>query len=409
MTLIQLMLILTGTSFIFVVLPLVFSRSPKSISQKNANVVIYQDRLRALEEDVSTGQLSDDQFALAKTELDKEVLADTEQADIVYQTYGSNIPLMLVLLLLIPLGTFALYQIWGHGDQLQHIELAQKNASSQPSPAQAETPTPAIEAMVEKLAERLKTRPDDAEGWVMLGRSYSVMKQYPKALAAYEKAYALLGDDPDILVTYADVAAKMNGGDFTGKPAAMITRALAIDPNHPKALLLAGFMHLQTEDFAAAIASWERMKIHMAGQPQWIETADQYIASAKARMLGSPEAQIAPPPALQLSVDISDEVKQQVSADAVVFIFAKAKNGPPMPLGAIKTTVSALPGKFQLGDAQAVTPRFKISDFTDVSLSARIALSGTPGLQAGDFFAESISVKNDHSDTISLVINQQKP
>ena len=97
-----------------------------------------------------------------------------------------------------------------------------------------------IVEMVDKLAQRLKEKPDDAVGWTMLARSYTAMNRFADAVPAYQKALALAGDDANLLADYADALAATQNGKLAGEPAQLIQRALARDPRHVKALALAG-------------------------------------------------------------------------------------------------------------------------------------------------------------------------
>ena len=112
-----------------------------------------------------------------------------------------------------------------------------------------------IEAMVEKLAARLKEQPNDVEGWTMLGRSYAVLGRHEQASAAFKKALELKPDDPALLTDYADTLAASNGGNLEGEPSRLLTRALRHDPNNQKALSLAGICGVQPQGLPAGVAA----------------------------------------------------------------------------------------------------------------------------------------------------------
>ena len=97
-----------------------------------------------------------------------------------------------------------------------------------------------IAAMVDSLAARLKDKPDDAEGWVMLARSYTVLARYRDALPAYRRAIELQPKDAGLLADYADAIAASRDGKADAESTALIERALVIDPKQPKALALSG-------------------------------------------------------------------------------------------------------------------------------------------------------------------------
>jgi cytochrome c-type biogenesis protein CcmH len=138
-----------------------------------------------------------------------------------------------------------------------------------------------IEDMAARLAQRLKQDPKDTEGWAMLARSYAVLGRRDEAVAAYERAVALNGNDASLLADYADALAVTRESRLAGEPAALIERALAIDPNHPKALSLAGTAAFERKDYAAAVSRWEHLlAVAPPGSP-FVEPMRANIAQAR--------------------------------------------------------------------------------------------------------------------------------
>ncbi len=114
-----------------------------------------------------------------------------------------------------------------------------------------------MEALVARLAERMERDPGNAEGWVLLGRSYRVLGRHDDGARAYAKAAALVPGDADVLTGYAHLLSLAQGGGLQGKPAELIARALAVDPDHLDALALSGIAALEAGDATRAIAQWE--------------------------------------------------------------------------------------------------------------------------------------------------------
>ena len=134
-----------------------------------------------------------------------------------------------------------------------------------------------IEANVGKLAKRLEENPNDAQGWVMLGRSYTMMERYADAATAYGRATALKANDASLWTDYAEALALSNGQRLEGKPMEAINRALQIDPNNEKALALAGEAAYQAADYKKAIEYWQKLP---AGSETGKAVSDQ-LAKAK--------------------------------------------------------------------------------------------------------------------------------
>lgn len=113
--------------------------------------------------------------------------------------------------------------------------------------------------LADKLAEKLQSNPDNVEGWGLLARTYMELKLHKEALPAFEKASALQPKDPQLLADYADALATSNGGQFDKKSEDLVDQALALDPAHPKALMLKATIAFNAKNYQAAIDSWEKL------------------------------------------------------------------------------------------------------------------------------------------------------
>jgi cytochrome c-type biogenesis protein CcmH len=142
--------------------------------------------------------------------------------------------------------------------------LGRSSNSGSPPPAAASsaphgTNTDQVASMTDRLAQRLKDQPQDAEGWAMLARSYSVLGRHPEALQAYEKAIALRKDDANLLADYADSLAMKNNRVLAGEPLKLVERALKLEPHNLKALSMAGSEAFDRQDFAKATQYWQQV------------------------------------------------------------------------------------------------------------------------------------------------------
>jgi cytochrome c-type biogenesis protein CcmH len=113
--------------------------------------------------------------------------------------------------------------------------------------------------MTDRLAQRLKGQPQDAEGWAMLARSYSVLGRHPEAIAAYQKAVALGKEDANLLADYADSLAVKNNRVLAGEPLKLVERALKLEPHNLKALSMAGSEAFNRQDYAKAVQFWQQV------------------------------------------------------------------------------------------------------------------------------------------------------
>lgn len=260
-----------------------------------------------------------------------------------------------------------------------------------------------IAAMVDSLAARMKERPDDGEGWTMLARSYTVLGRFGEAVPAYAKAAVLLPTNAGLLADYADAVAAQKGTVGNPESLALIDRALAADPKHPKALALAGTAAYDRGDFAGAVVRWQKIADTMPAGSELLSQVQASIAEAKERMGGGASSKApmatgtASPAAADASavagtVSLDPSLAGQAAPDDTVFVFARAAEGPRMPLAVKRARVADLPLTFRLDDSMAMSPAAKISSTHSVVVSARVSKSGNAMPQPGDLSGESKAI-----------------
>lgn len=272
------------------------------------------------------------------------------------------------------------------------------------NPGQAPT-REQVEAMVAQLAERMQSRPDDAEGWLMLGRAQMMLGRLPEALAAYERRVKLRPDDANTLVDYADALAVQNGRTLEGEPLRLIERALKLEPDHLKALVLAGSAAFDRQDDAKAVRYWDRVVGIGPPEHEVVQMARDGAAAARERGKLAPAAGAAPlagalpaPAALAASavsgtVRLSPQLQAQTSPEDLVFIFARPAEGSRMPLAIVRKQVKDLPVAFTLDDSTSMSPAARLSGAQRVVVGARISKSGQALPQPGDLQGLSEPVK----------------
>lgn len=275
-----------------------------------------------------------------------------------------------------------------------------------------------FEALVAKLEERLAAKPDDPEGFAMLGRSKMALGQLEPALAAYRKSLSLRPQDPHTMADYADALAARADGRIDGEALAVVERVLAIDPDHLKALALAGTAAFQRDDFATAARHWERAA--RTGPPEHVlvkmareaaaEARERVASAAPAPASGAASAAASGPgagavaaaaatkaaptgaagagPALAGVVQLDPALAAQAGPEETVFVLARAADdaGRPtgMPLAILRRQVKDLPLTFTLDDTMAMSPAARLSQATKVVVTARISRSGQAAPQPGD-------------------------
>ncbi len=261
-----------------------------------------------------------------------------------------------------------------------------------------------IEAMVAALLERLKTQPDDAEGWQMLARTYGVQGRHAEAVTAHQRVLTLKPQDAQVLADYADALAMANNRTLDGEPERLILQAVKLDPSNVKALALAGTVAFNHADYKAAVAYWERAVQRAdpaSGYAQQLQGAlDEArqrgglpaAGAAASAAPGTPATASTAAASVTGRVSLQAALKSQVGPDDTVFIFARAPTGSRMPLAILKKKVSDLPLDFKLDDSLAMSPAARLSSVQQVVVGARISKTGNAMPSPGDLQALSAPV-----------------
>lgn len=387
--------------------------------RQSQNIRIARERLAELQQELESGLLAQADYQQARQELEQVLLSDLDMTSgsTPRQLHGRSVAWGVMVF--IPVFSIAGYLLLG---QPQAITIQSQQAASLPQghPAvDGNSKLPSVEEMVARLAKRLESQPNDAEGWYMLGRSYMSMGQYQEAVQALAKARQLLPANPQILLRYADALTMLRNGRISGEPFEMIKQALQLSPNDPTGLWLAGMGYEEQGDHQQAIDHWQRLLPLLKDQPS-IQRINEMIAQAR-QALGQPAtAQTMPTPpvttnvaqqasGIKVHISLDPTVLDKVARDDTVFIFARAEQGPPMPLAVVRKRVRDLPLDVVLNDSMAMMPSMKISSFDRIRVEARISRSGQAKAQPGDWQSNSASVANTTADVIQLKISQQVP
>ena len=415
MIFIVLIFALIAAALFFVLPPLLGRYRVSETLHNELNLAIYQQRLKELEEE-GEDDLSAEQKDSMRQELKKSLLQDMElkegedKAGKLKQRSGM---LATFIGVSIPLLALGLYSVIGPA------ELPEILAGQAVVPTEAQSThkgqLPDVGKMVAKLEQRLQEDPENAEGWQMLGRSYLYMQRYKDAVSAYEKALRLEKNDPQILTDYAEALAMVRQGDMQGKPTEYVQQALKLNPMLPKALWLAGAAKVQIQDYQGAIDYWQRLiKMHEPDSEGAVELQKRIDMAAQALrdsggnpVLEKPAPKLAVKTIIHVEVKLDPALTSKASPEDTLFVFAKAVNGPPMPLAIVKKQVKDLPLKVVLDDSMAMTPRARLSNFERVYVGARISKSGSAMTQEGDLQGRSAIINTGGKSSAQILIEQE--
>lgn len=410
--------ILTMLAIALLVFPLLKNQASTKITSQPtvdphtaSNLILLQESQKSLDEDYQAKLITKEHYELQQQDLEKRTLVEVVQMQssaAKVSEFPKKWPFILVGV--VPLMVLSLYLLLGNPGAI--------NPPSDPQNDQ-------ILSMVKELEKKLKTDPTNATGWILLARSYTAMNRVSEAKDAYQKAIEFNPKNANVLADYADLIAFENKG-INPEALKLINQALQLDSKNPKALALKGSAEFEAKQYAESIRYWKMAIDYLSPNDQQFAQALQgSIAEAQSQL--RPSAQTPAPPLNTPSVSnsvanpttsnspkvvgqvtLNAQFAKQVSPTDTVFIYARAINGPRMPVAIIRITAKDLPYNFTLSDAQAMSPEISISKFKEFSVSARVSKSGNALPEKGDLIGLVTPVPIG-ANQVQIVINDVQP
>lgn len=395
----------------------------RPLLRRDAGASDIARRLEALDRALADGVLDEAEFGHKR----KALLAEQSAAP------AASRPALLPVLglaLLLPLGSVLVYLTIGTPQALDPALSAV--AASGEAPHAGGEGTPQMEQAIAGLEKRLEAEPDNADGWMLLGRAYKTLQRFEPARDALKRAFDLKPNDPDVMVEYAEAIALADPErNIAGEPQALLEQAVADNPKHERALWLLGIGAAQVGDYTGAIARWEALLPLLDAEDAEVRTqVEAQLAEARSRAGLPAVAAAAPAPApargatpaaptpaaatsgprLTIEVDIAPELAARLASTDVLYVFARAAEGPRMPLALQRLPGAKFPLTVTLDDSMAMMPSMTLSSAPQVVVGARVSKTGVANAQSGDLEIISAPLAPATQDgPLRLVINSVVP
>lgn len=416
-----LIVILILVALLFVIIPVMKEPSHKdSLARDEQNIAIARDKKQILQQQLADEQMSQQEYDAAMADLATSLAIDLERQQSLQTNQDSGKWAVWIFAAFLPLMSVYLYWQLGEYQVIENPALAQARqaATTQAANQGMNTQAPSMDELIQKVKDHLRDNPEDARGWFMLGRTYQALNQYSEAVTALQRSYELSPREPAIMLALADSIAMTQNGRMAGESASLVKQALQLTPNDPTALWLSGLAAEQAGRNREAFDHWMKLLPLLREDPQSVAEVKTLLAELKNKDPSLPELDFASAKArpavttdagILVTVSLDEQFASQVSANDLVFVYAKAASGPPMPLAAKRLKVSDLPVQILLSDDDAMMPQMKLSGFDQVVLGARVSKSGNPVAQAGDLYFESSVLNHKGFDgVVDLIINKVK-
>lgn len=403
--------------------PLVMRQELSEKDEGERALEVYRQQFAELEQDHKCAMLTDEQYKQSKRELDRRLLDETEpvEASPPAQWWSaSSRAIVIAITVIVPTSSGLLYWTLGNPEAITLPDVPL--LASQGRSDYAHQTSEGLDALSERLKMRLEKSPNDGVGWALLARSYVEIGRHADAVLIYEKAMKLLPDDPQLLVDYADALGVLHGRKLGGKSESLIQQALKIDPNHIKALMLAGTVSFDRSDFRQAVRYWEQADAHLPADAEGYVRRELLSDIAEAKRLAAGKTAMAKTvgladfspmsgnqtAAISGTVRLAPRLAAKGDPLSTLFIFARAMNGPAMPVSIVRALKQELPFTFRLDDSTSPMPSRKLSDMDSVVIVARLSRSGQAMPQSGDLEGTSQPVKPGDS-RVTVVIDREIP
>ena len=405
--------VLTTGVTLLLVLPLLRPRPKNDAREEDKRLSIYRQQMAELEQDRAVGAITQEQYLQSRRELERRVLEETTNAaapTVPSRWSPSSRTVALAMIVTIPIAGFLLYWMLGNPLALLHADVQVKATGGQQE--YDHQTSNGLDVLTDRLKQRMEQNPNDGTGWALLARSYVELGRHGEAAAAFEKAMALIPEDAQLLVDYADALAMAQGRRLEGKPEALVKQALTLDPRNVKGLMLAGTIAYDRKEFPTALKHWEAAQQGLPSEtePELIQELASNINEVRGLLglaaaptpAGGPMQAARPAasvsssstgPAITGTIAIAPKLAGKGSPTDTLFVFARAVEGPPMPVAIVRATKQDLPFTFRLDDSNSPMPTRKLSEAGSVVIVARLSKSGEAMPKSGDLQGMSQPVK----------------
>lgn len=246
---------------------------------------IYKDQLNELERDTARGVIAEEAARAARTEIARRLIAADEEAKATAPetTTTSSKAMAAIVGVAIPALALGIYAVTGspHLPAQPGAEMQAKAKALKGSKTAAAAPD--LNTIVVQLAERLKQRPNDLEGWRLYARSLVGMRRFADAVAAYQQATTLAPKDADLWSQLAETQITAAGGSVTPAARQTLEKALLVDPAEPRARYYVGLAARQAGAIKQALKIWLDLEADSAPNAPWRKLLGERIGkTAKA-------------------------------------------------------------------------------------------------------------------------------
>ncbi|MDO6836272.1 c-type cytochrome biogenesis protein CcmI [Pseudoalteromonas carrageenovora] len=406
--------LLTLIAIAFVALPFLQKERVQTITH-NANaelISIYEQRLVELQTDLDNQRIDLKNHNESVIELKRRLLNELSPEKSLNSKGNNRIFALTGAAFVIAL-TSVFYTFTGSEQQISAWHDAMDNLADYGERAVMQKGEPLSQNELQAFALALRTKlsqtGDDEVAWMLLGRVAMSLNEFDMAQQSFEKALQMNPDNMQVLISFSQVLLLEGSEANMTRAAGMLSKVLKVEPTNLDAISLLALIAYERKDWPQAKAAFEVLLASMQKNDTRYEMITGRIADIEEQMQA--EGSVLPvttQSVINVTVKLTDELKQQQPESGILFVFAKAAQGSPMPLAVVKLKEYSFPMSVQLTDANAMVAGLNLSSAQDIVISARISKDESVMPSSGELegHSDKLTRKNvsDYTLTIDTLI-----
>ncbi|MDO6464057.1 c-type cytochrome biogenesis protein CcmI [Pseudoalteromonas carrageenovora] len=406
--------LLTLIAIAFVALPFLQKERVQTITH-NANaelISIYEQRLVELQTDLDNQRIDLKNHNESVIELKRRLLNELSPEKSLNSKGNNRIFALTGAAFVIAL-TSVFYTFTGSEQQISAWHDAMDNLADYGERAVMQKGEPLSQNELQAFALALRTKlsqtGDDEVAWMLLGRVAMSLNEFDMAQQSFEKALQMNPDNMQVLISFSQVLLLEGSEANMTRAAGMLSKVLKVEPTNLDAISLLALIAYERKDWPQAKAAFEVLLASMQKNDTRYEMIAGRIADIEEQMQA--EGSVLPvttQSVINVTVKLTDELKQQQPESGILFVFAKAAQGSPMPLAVVKLKEYSFPMSVQLTDANAMVAGLNLSSAQDIVISARISKDESVMPSSGELegHSDKLTRKNvsDYTLTIDTLI-----
>lgn len=253
--------LLIGFALVLTLPPLL--RQPKDTGRAT-DLAVYRDQLKELDSDLERGLISTAEAEAARNEIKRRILATSEPQS-QSRVVAASRPAAIGIGLVVVAASLGVYLALGRPNLPSRFYDAKAEQDASGNQMLAE-----INGMVERLAAKLKTQPNDPKGWRMLGWSYVQLGRVKEGIDALARAVTLDPDNAALRSQYGEALVQDADGTVTPDALTAFDEALKRDPKDPRARFYKGLSLVQAGKDKEAFDLWIQIIRDAPADADWL-------------------------------------------------------------------------------------------------------------------------------------------